>query len=239
LIDLSHLARRADHEREHHRDARHHAPACAHQRGGGARPGRAPCAVRGHRSRQRWPAGRRVRGPASGLGRRRRCLRAEPRPLPRRARAPRALAGPGQVRGHVDRRQGVLQGRARGGRRRAGRALRAAHPRGQRHAPAHRRDRLPLPRLLRQAVGPPQGHALGRPRALDAPARRRHLRRGPGRAAAGDGDARDGDPRGCRARHQLDYLDPAAVDPDAWAEDPDTLVVPRAGETLYRLRAQS
>jgi hypothetical protein len=28
----------------------------------------------------------------------------------------------------------------------------------------------------------------------------------------------------------LDYLDTAEVDPDAWAADPDTLVVPRAGE---------
>ena len=51
-------------------------------------------------------------------------------------------------------------------------------------APAHRRDRLPLPRLLRQAVGPLQGHALGRPGALHAPARRRHLRRGRRRAPA-------------------------------------------------------
>jgi lactate racemase len=34
----------------------------------------------------------------------------------------------------------------------------------------------------------------------------------------------------------LDYLDPAAVDPAAWAADPDTLVVPDAGEDLYRLR---
>ena len=35
----------------------------------------------------------------------------------------------------------------------------------------------------------------------------------------------------------LDYLDPAEVDPDGWADDPDTLVVPEAGEVLYRLRA--
>ena len=34
----------------------------------------------------------------------------------------------------------------------------------------------------------------------------------------------------------LDYLDPAEVDADAWAADPDTLVVPQAGEVLYRLR---
>lgn len=34
----------------------------------------------------------------------------------------------------------------------------------------------------------------------------------------------------------LDYLDPAAVDPQEWAADPDTLVVPQAGEVLFRLR---
>ncbi len=34
----------------------------------------------------------------------------------------------------------------------------------------------------------------------------------------------------------LDYLDPAVVDPVAWAADPDTLVVADAGEDLYRLR---
>ena len=34
----------------------------------------------------------------------------------------------------------------------------------------------------------------------------------------------------------VDYLDPAEVDPDAWAADPDTLVIPRAGEDLFRLR---
>lgn len=34
----------------------------------------------------------------------------------------------------------------------------------------------------------------------------------------------------------LDYLDPSQVDPGAWAADPDTLVVPDAGEDLYRLR---
>ncbi len=34
----------------------------------------------------------------------------------------------------------------------------------------------------------------------------------------------------------LDYLDPGAVDLAAWAAEPDTLVVPDAGEDLYRLR---
>jgi lactate racemase len=39
----------------------------------------------------------------------------------------------------------------------------------------------------------------------------------------------------CRA-HNLGYRDPATVDPDGWAADPDTLVVPEAGEILFRLR---
>jgi nickel-dependent lactate racemase len=34
----------------------------------------------------------------------------------------------------------------------------------------------------------------------------------------------------------LDYLDPASVDLDAFAADPETLVVPQAGEVLFRLR---
>jgi nickel-dependent lactate racemase len=34
----------------------------------------------------------------------------------------------------------------------------------------------------------------------------------------------------------LDYLDPASVDIDALAADPDTLYLPQAGEVLYRLR---
>lgn len=36
----------------------------------------------------------------------------------------------------------------------------------------------------------------------------------------------------------LDYLDPAAVEPLQWASHRDTLVVPDAGEDLYRLRSQ-
>lgn len=39
----------------------------------------------------------------------------------------------------------------------------------------------------------------------------------------------------CRAVN-LGYRDPASIDPDAFAADPDTLVVPRAGEMLFRLR---
>jgi nickel-dependent lactate racemase len=38
------------------------------------------------------------------------------------------------------------------------------------------------------------------------------------------------------ARVNLGYLDPATVDPQAWARDASTLVVPRAGEMLYRVK---
>ena len=34
----------------------------------------------------------------------------------------------------------------------------------------------------------------------------------------------------------LDFLDPATIDVDTWAADPNTLIVPDAGEDLYRLR---
>ena len=45
-----------------------------------------------------------------------------------------------------------------------------------------------------------------------------------------------GIPEAIVRRANLDVLDPAAVDVDAWAADPGTLVVPDAGEVLFRLR---
>lgn len=39
----------------------------------------------------------------------------------------------------------------------------------------------------------------------------------------------------CRAAN-LGYLDPASVDVEALSADPDTFVVPNAGEVLFRLR---
>ena len=69
---------------------------------------------------------------------------------------------------------------------------------------------------------------LGRPRPLHAPARRRHLRRGPRRARlASPSRWPPASPRTQVRAINLDYLDPAEVDPAAWAADPDTLVVPR------------
>jgi nickel-dependent lactate racemase len=48
-----------------------------------------------------------------------------------------------------------------------------------------------------------------------------------------------GIPRERCERLALGYLDPASVDAAAWKKDPDTLVVPRAGEMLYRLRTSA
>lgn len=48
-----------------------------------------------------------------------------------------------------------------------------------------------------------------------------------------------GIPRDVCERVNLGYLDPGAVDPVALAKDPGTLVVPRAGEMLYRVRPPS
>ena len=45
-----------------------------------------------------------------------------------------------------------------------------------------------------------------------------------------------GIPEAVTRRANLGYLDPAAVDRADWADDPDGLVVPDAGEVLYRLR---
>ena len=48
-----------------------------------------------------------------------------------------------------------------------------------------------------------------------------------------------GIPEAVVRRANLDHLDPAVVDPADWADDPDALVVPDAGEVLYRLRDRS
>jgi nickel-dependent lactate racemase len=48
-----------------------------------------------------------------------------------------------------------------------------------------------------------------------------------------------GIPRERCERVALGYLDPATVDVEAWKRDEDTLVVPRAGEMLYRIRPPS
>jgi lactate racemase len=42
--------------------------------------------------------------------------------------------------------------------------------------------------------------------------------------------------RGLTEQVNLSYLDPVEIDPDEWEADPRTLVVPNAGEVLFRLR---
>ena len=178
-----------------------------------------------------------VRRPAGGLGRGRRRLGADPRPLPRRPGPPGAVADPGEVRRHVDRRQGLLQGRAGRRRRRPGRHLRAAHHRDLGDAPGDRRDRLPLPRLLRRPVGPVPRRALGRPRPLDPPARRRHLRRGRRRAVRVTVTLATGIPEESGARDQPRLPRPGRRSiSTAWAPTRRRSSCPEAGEVLYRLR---
>jgi nickel-dependent lactate racemase len=48
-----------------------------------------------------------------------------------------------------------------------------------------------------------------------------------------------GIPRERCERLALGYLDPAKVDVEAWKRDPGTLVVPRAGETLFRVTTRA
>ena len=45
-----------------------------------------------------------------------------------------------------------------------------------------------------------------------------------------------GIPEAAVRRANLGYRDPASIDPSDWGDDPDALVVPDAGEVLYRLR---
>ena len=49
-------------------------------------------------------------------------------------------------------------------------------------------------------------------------------------------DLATGIPGGVGRRGNLDYLDPGEVDLAALEADPDTFVVPQAGEVLFRLR---
>ena len=79
-----------------------------------------------------------------------------------------------------------------------------------------------------------------RARALDAREGHGHLRRGDRhRDAARHGDARHRHfARSAAGRINLGYRDPASIDVAAWRgrEREGMLVVPRAGEMLYRLK---
>ena len=48
-----------------------------------------------------------------------------------------------------------------------------------------------------------------------------------------------GIPRERCEKINLGYLDPKTINVEAWADEPDTLVVPRAGEMLYRVKPSS
>ena len=160
------LARRADHQLR--RDRRR-----LHARARRDRPRRV-AGVRAHRVlRAGGDAGRARRAVlrlgARGLGAGLRALGATAHRLARQAGQARAVGDAADVRGPVDRRQGDVQDRARGRRRRRGGDLRPAHQGGELHPrPPHRRHRLPLPRLLHRAAGALRAVPRRRARALDA-----------------------------------------------------------------------
>ena len=128
------LDRRPHHLGRDHRHDRDHPGARAHQRGRLARPRREARLLRRRRGRQPRPALDLLRRHDLVVGRRRRGLRGDPRPPPRRAGVAGHLGHPGDVRGHLDRRQGLLQARAGRRRRRRGHPLRAAHHRDLRRS---------------------------------------------------------------------------------------------------------
>ena len=108
------------------------------------------------------------------------------------------------------------------------------------HGAHHRRGGLPLPRLLPAAVAALLALPRRRARALDAREGPRAVRRGERRGvAAHPGHAGDGHPEERCRRINLGYLDPATVNVEDWTgrEGEGVLVVPRAGEMLYRLKA--
>ena len=89
----------------------------------------------------------------------------------------RALLRAADVRRHLDRRASACTSSSRSWPTAANSSSTRRTSRDLRHArQAHRGDRLPLPRLLPQAVGQVQALSLGRAGALDARARHRHVR---------------------------------------------------------------
>ncbi len=116
--------------------------------------------------------------------------------------------------------------------------LRAARPRGQPRPRTHdRRDWLSLPRLFPRAVGPlpvVPGRDSG---ALDTREGTRHatIRRPASKRRASSVTLATGIARDRCDRINLGYMDPASVETADWAADDGTLVVPRAGEMLFRV----
>ena len=222
------LARRAHHQRRDHRHPWHHAGPRADRRGRLAGARRAVRVLRGGAVRVRRPARGRLRRPAVGLGGGRRRRGRDARPLPRRAGAARAVADPAKYQDMWTGAKGFYKVEpivADGGQV----VIYAPHIREvSRDAPAHRRDRLPLPRLLRRSQWD---------RFKDVPwgdlAHSTHLR------GAGTYDPVDGErlrvtvtlatgiPEDAGPGDQPRLPRPGARSiPTRWAADPDTLVVP-------------
>ena len=98
-------------------------------------------------------------------------------------------------------------------------------------------DRLPLPRLFPQAMGPVQTLPLGRPGPFDPRPRHRHLRKWHGKTAR-SGDPRHAHPAGDLRTNQprLSRSDEIRMEDFANREEEGVLLVPKAGEMLFQLR---
>ena len=107
---------------------RHHPGPRADRRGRVADPGGQAGVLRRGQSRGPAPCTRsRSATPSAPWAAAAEVCRRDPRPLPRRPGPPGAVARPGHVRRHLDRRQGLLQAGAGRRRRRRGHPLRPAH----------------------------------------------------------------------------------------------------------------
>ncbi len=130
IIDLSHWVGALITQQRDHRHPRHHARPGPHRRGGvaAARAERlALCVVAQSGTPDLHAAA--FGAPEAAWAGGRRGLRRDPRALPRRPGAAGGVDHPEQVRGHLDRREGLLQARAGRGRRRRGHPLRPARHR--------------------------------------------------------------------------------------------------------------
>ena len=233
------LARRADHQRRHHRHPRHHAGPGAHRRGGRADPGRAPSRSASSPSRAAGALHAATFGEPRAAWAAAAEVSAETHVRYLDAPVRRVLSVmPGEVRRHLDRRQGLLQARAGRRRRRRGHPLRAAHHPDLGDAPGDRARSATTAATTSCGSGTGSGTCTGAcsrtPPTCAAPA--------PTTPSTGSGcrltvTLATGIPEDVvRAREPRTTSTRPPSTSRHYRADGETLVVPEAGEVLFRLR---
>ena len=233
------LARRAHHQRRDHRQPGHHPRAGADPRGRRMVRRERHASVGRGRPRHRGPRSGGVRRPDRLVGGRGRRRRPVPRRVPRRARPTGAVARPPPLRRPLDRGEGLLQGRARSSPTVArSSSTPRTSPRSPRCTP-----RSTTSATTAATTSSPSGTGSATTRGASSPTRPTCSAPGPTTRSHGEHQRVQVDPGhrhprgGRRTGRTSSYLDPASVDLAAWEADPDALVVPDAGEVLYRLRS--